>query len=272
MSPENIHGAGAAICAGPAMDRQILRDLFQQCMEAASILRVDAEFSQRVQRALARLPPDRIGHEGQLQEWLEDWDMQAQDIHHRHVSHLYGLFPSSQINPDDTPELTAAARRSLEIRGDEATGWGIGWRINLWARLREGAHAHSLVRRLLAPDRTYPNMFDAHPPFQIDGNFGGTAGIAQMLMHSYTGRIHLLPALPPAWPAGRVAGLRARGGLAINVEWHDGELREASIQRLAPAAASVARLHYRGQSLELPLQGTRPSKVGWSGSELVQRE
>jgi len=199
--------------------------------------------------------------------------MDVKELHHRHVSHLYGLFPSSQINLYDTPELTAAARRSLEIRGDNATGWGIGWRLNLWARLREGDHAHEVLKLLLGPERTYPNLFDAHPPFQIDGNFGGTSGITQLLMQSYGGTIYVLPALPKVWRSGTVRGLRARGGFAIDIEWSGGELRRAVVQRLAGTTSkppSPARLHYRDQIIEVSPLPSRSVSVGWNASRLTQ--
>jgi alpha-L-fucosidase 2 len=194
-----------------------------------------------VDRVLLRIPPDRIGSAGQLQEWLEDWDMQAPEIHHRHVSHLYGLYPSWQINMEDTPELAAAARRSLEIRGDDATGWGIGWRINLWARLRDGNHAFDVLKLLLTPERTYNNMFDAHPPFQIDGNFGGAAGILEMLVQSSPREIHLLPALPDAWQAGSLRGLRVRGGLLLDIDWRNGM---PTMVTLSAVRAAIAKLRF----------------------------
>ena len=265
MSPENEHPFGAALCAGPAMDRQLLRDLFDHCTTAAETLNVDAAFQAQCSSVRARLAPDRIGRAGQLQEWLEDWDLQAPELRHRHISHLYALHPSEQITIEDTPELAAAARRSLEIRGDEATGWGLAWRINVWARLAQGDHAHSVLATLLMPERTYPNMFDAHPPFQIDGNFGGAAGIAEMLLQSHRGRIRLLPALPKKWPSGTVTGLRARGGFTIDMRWSSGTLERVTI---TSRAGHPGTLVYREQRLEVKLARGQQRTCEWSSDSL----
>lgn len=229
-SPENLYitpdGYAGATMYGGTADIAIIRELLQQTLRAAEILNTDKAFQKQIKQTLEKLLPYRTGSQGQLQEWYFDWA--DADPKHRHQSHLFGLYPGHQITPQSTPALAAACRKSLEIKGDETTGWSMGWRINLWARLGDGNHAYTLFRRLLKyvePDQkpggfhgggTYPNLLDAHPPFQIDGNFGGAAGVIEMLAQSDEKTVCLLPALPDAWKSGSVIGIRTRAGLEIN--------------------------------------------------------
>ena len=265
LSPENIHPGGASICAGPAMDNQILRDFFT-LLRPIAIGAEDEDLLASIDDTLPRLVPDRIGASGQLQEWLDDWDMQAPEMDHRHVSHLYGVYPSWQINLTDTPELATAAKRSLEIRGDEATGWGIGWRLNLWARLQKGEHAYEVLKLLLSPERSYKNLFDAHPPFQIDGNFGGAAGILEMIVQSSPFELHLLPALPSTWHKGKVKGLRVRGGTVLDLEWRD--CVPVGIT-LSARRANRLSLHFETLRQEIDLHAGEARQLSYDGSMFV---
>lgn len=239
MSPENIpqQHQGSALAAGNTMDNQLVFDLFTKTKKAAQILNIDSDKIPVWNSIISRLPPMQIGRYGQLQEWMGDWD--NPEDQHRHVSHLYGLFPSNQINPFTTPELLEASKTVLIHRGDVSTGWSMGWKVNLWAKLLDGNHANKLIKDQLTlvekdgrgqKGGTYPNLFDAHPPFQIDGNFGCTSGITEMLLQTQNGCIDILPALPDEWKNGKISGLKTYGDFEVNIVWENNIAKEVVIK------------------------------------------
>jgi alpha-L-fucosidase 2 len=274
-SPENSYvtpdGYVGATLYGGTADLAMIRQCFLQTIKASKVLNTDADFRGKLETALAKLHPYQIGKKGNLQEWYYDWA--DQDPQHRHQSHLFGLFPGNHITPLATPELANACRKTLEIKGDETTGWSKGWRINLWARLWDGNHAYKMYRELLKyvePDGvktnyargggTYPNLFDAHPPFQIDGNFGGAAAVAEMLVQSTENEIRLLPALPDAWADGSVKGICARGGFEVSMEWSNKTIKKLSVYAKNNGKTT---LFYGNDKKEIALKKGQTMELSW---------
>jgi alpha-L-fucosidase 2 len=275
--PSNSPEQGGLVM-GPTMDRQIVRSLFGETIAAAKALNVDAALRDQLDGMRKQIAPNQIGKYGQLQEWLEDKDDPKNN--HRHQSHLWGVYPGYEITAYGAPDLWKAARQSLIYRGDAATGWSMGWKLNLWARFLDGDHAYTILQHLIEPAGPrkaglYPNLFDAHPPFQIDGNFGASAGIAEMLLQSHdpyatptslspvqagtAAFVHLLPALPSAFQSGKVTGLRARGGIGVDLEWKDGKLVKAV---LTPSASMPVRVRYAGKEKELQAKAGQTITLG----------
>jgi alpha-L-fucosidase 2 len=274
-SPENVYitdnGYHGATLYGASADIGMIKELFTQIIEASKILSIDAEFRSKIETTLQKLRPYQIGKQGNLQEWYYDWE--DQDPRHRHQTHLFGLHPGTHITPKHTPDLANAAKTTLEIKGDETTGWSKGWRINLWARLLDGNRAYKMYRELLKyvePDAirpkdvrhggTYPNLFDAHPPFQIDGNFGGAAAVAEMLVQSTNTSITLLPALPDEWKSGTVKGLRARGGFEVDLKWENGVLQEVTIYGKPGGKTSLI---YQNHSKEISIYNGKKQVISF---------